>query len=65
MSRKRAVVAIKDGKLVSRYESITAAADAMDTNPSAIRNTIAGYQKTCRGCEWMYAEDWEEDHAGD
>ena len=58
---RRPVVAIRCGDVVARYDSIADAARAMGVRPPNVRNVAAGLQKTCRGFQWRFADEMEED----
>ena len=53
-SRARAVVMLKDGKCVSRFDSIADAARSVGRKPSSISQCLSGKSNTCAGCGWKY-----------
>ena len=46
----------KAGKLVATYESIKAAAKAVERTPVNVCNCLRGRSKTCAGLVWKYAD---------
>lgn len=55
-SRARAVVMLKDGKCVRRFDSIADAARTIEQKPHSISQCLAGISKTCAGYGWAYGE---------
>lgn len=51
---------LKDGHVVQRYSSITAAADAAFRSFSALSSCLNGKSKTCGGYQWRYAQEETE-----
>lgn len=56
----RACVAIKNGKVVKRYSSMSEAAQDVGGQVAGVCNTCTGRQKTHRGFEWRYADEEEQ-----
>lgn len=52
--RARAVIMMKDGSAICRFDSIADAARSVGRSPGSISNCLCGISKTCAGFEWSY-----------
>ena len=54
--RKIIKIDLQTQEILDIYESISAAARAVQCNPSCISRVCSGEKKTCCGFKWKYAE---------
>lgn len=56
----KAVVCIKDGKLISRFENPAEACRNLGVSRGVIGHVCRGERKTFRGCQWFYEKETEK-----
>lgn len=61
-SNKKAVVQLKDGKIVAKYESATDACKTLGLSGGTLCDCCKNQKHTYKGFNWMYLSDWESSH---